>query len=116
MATVARWAGRKGRDWRALCARVYADPCETHCLRCGQPVDKTLVFSEELPPEVRRRARSVDHIIPIDQGGARESRDNVALAHYGCNARHGARMVAAKRRGQGLVASRITLDVDPHSL
>lgn len=112
----ARWAGRKGRSWRTLCAQVYADPSETHCLRCGTPVDKGLVFSEELPPEVRRWARSVDHIIPIDQGGARQSRDNTAIAHYGCNSRHGARLAAGKRRAKSHAGARVILDVDPHTL
>jgi 5-methylcytosine-specific restriction endonuclease McrA len=113
---MARWAGRKGRPWRALCAQVYADPDEVYCIRCGRPVDKGLVFSEYLAKELRPLARSVDHIIAIDQGGARLSRDNVGLAHYGCNARHGARVGNAKRAGRTLVTSRIVLDVDPHSL
>ena len=112
----ARWAGRKGRAWRVLCAQVYSDPNETHCLRCGKPVDKSLIFSRSLPREQRPYARSVDHIIAIEHGGARESRDNVAIAHYGCNSRHGARLGNAKRAGRGPVESRITLDVDPHSL
>jgi 5-methylcytosine-specific restriction endonuclease McrA len=110
----ARWAGRKGRDWRALCARVYADPCETHCIRCGKPVDKDLVATDALPPQLRRWARSVDHVVAIDQGGARLSRDNVALAHIGCNSRHGAHVRWAKQRGH--THARIVLDVDPHSL
>lgn len=112
---MAKWAGRKGREWRALCARVYADPQETHCLRCGTPVDKALIVTHAAP-HLRRWARSVDHIIAIDQGGARLSRDNLAIAHYGCNARHGAKILAAKRRGQSEIASNIVLDVDPHSL
>lgn len=96
-----------------LCEQVYADPAETHCLRCGKPVDKDLVFTEAPPPQ-RRWARSVDHIIAIEQGGARLSRDNVAIAHYGCNGRHGAKVRWAKT--QGHTASRITVDVDPRSL
>lgn len=110
----ARWAGRKGRAWRDLCAQVYADPNETHCLRCGRPVDKGLVFSEYLPKELRPQARSVDHIIAIDQGGARLARDNVAIAHLGCNSRHGAKVRWAKERGH--TPTRIVLDVDPHAL
>lgn len=109
---MARWAGRKGRAWRTLCAQVYADPSETHCLRCGRPVDKTLIFGPELPQHLRAQARSVDHIMAIHHGGARLSRDNVAIAHYGCNSRHGARI----RHAGGAVASKITLDTDPHSL
>lgn len=101
----ARWAGRKGRPWRELCARVLAE--ETHCVRCGQYVD------QGQPPRTPK-APSVDHIIAIDQGGARLSRGNVALAHFGCNARHGAKVRWAKQ--QGHTPSRITVDIDPHSL
>ncbi len=106
-------AGRKGRAWRLLCAQVYADPSETHCIRCGRAVDKTLI-STDLPPGLRNRARSVDHIIAIDQGGARLARDNVAIAHLGCNSRHGAKVRWAKV--QGYTPTRIVLDVDPHTL
>ena len=94
----ARWAGRKGRAWRTLCAKVYADPDETHCIRCSNWVDKTLIFSPQLPPELRRQARSVDHITPLDAGGAPLARDNVGIAHYGCNARHGAQHRSSKTR------------------
>ena len=110
---VAKWAGRKGRAWRLLCDQVYADPAETHCLRCGQPVDKTLIATD-LPPGMRNQARSVDHIIAIDQGGARLSRDNVAIAHYGCNSRHGARVRWAKTNGH--TPARIVVDIDPNTL
>jgi 5-methylcytosine-specific restriction endonuclease McrA len=109
----ARWAGRKGRAWRLLCGQVYADPAETHCIRCGKPVDKDLIATD-LPPGLRAQARSVDHIIAIDQGGARLSRDNVAIAHYGCNSRHGAKVRWAKTKGH--TATRVIVDVDPHSL
>lgn len=112
----AQWAGRKGRAWRLLCAQVYADPAETHCVRCGRPVDKGLVFGQHLPTELRPQARSVDHIIAMDQGGARLSRDNVGIAHYGCNSRHGARVRWAKRQGHSVAASRVIVDVDPHTL
>jgi 5-methylcytosine-specific restriction endonuclease McrA len=108
--------GRMGRPWRRLCGQVYADPDETHCIRCGKPVDKGLVFSEELPPELRRWARSVDHIIPLVQGGAPLSRDNAALAHYGCNSSHGARARWSKHRGERPVPSRLILDIDPSLL
>lgn len=113
---MAKWAGRKGRAWRALCAQVYSDPGETHCIRCGRPVDKGLIFGPDLPMHLRPQARSVDHIIAIDQGGARLSRDNVGLAHYGCNARHGARVGNAKRTGHVPATSRVVLDIDPYSL
>ena len=106
---MARWAGRKGRPWRALCARVYADPHETHCVRCGRPVNKGL---RGCTPQ----SRSVDHIIAIEHGGAPLSRDNVALAHYGCNSRHGARVRWAKHNAVQPTPSRIIVDIDPSTL
>ncbi len=109
----AKWAGRKGRAWRLLCNEVYADPNETHCIRCGRPVDKELVFSPTLPPEVRRWARSVDHIVAIHQGGPKLSRDNVGVAHYVCNSRHGAR---TRWSSAAPAPTRLIVDVDPRSL
>jgi 5-methylcytosine-specific restriction endonuclease McrA len=80
---VAATAGRKGRPWRRLCTRVYAE--ETICIRCGQWVDKTL------PPRTPL-SKSVDHIVPLARGGAPLARENVGLAHYSCNSRAGAHM------------------------
>jgi len=111
----ARWAGRKGRPWRELCEQVYADPHETHCLRCGKPVNKGLTLWD-LPRGQRAQARSVDHIIAIEHGGARLSRDNVAIAHFGCNSRHGARVRWAKHKGVAHTPTRMIVDVDPHTL
>ena len=111
----ARWAGRKGRSWRLLCNQVYNDPNETHCIRCGRPVDKTLIATD-LPPGLRNQARSVHHIIAIDQGGARLSGDNVAIAHLGCNSRHGSRVRWAKTQGHVTTTPRVIIDVDPHTL
>lgn len=104
-----QWTGRKGRPWRELCAQVYNDPHETHCLRCGTPVDKELGGTTP-------RSRSVDHIIAIELGGARLSRDNVAIAHFGCNSRHGAQVRWAKHRGTPHTGTRMIVNIDPHTL
>lgn len=72
--------GRRGRPWRRLQAQVYAT--ETHCHLCGEWVDPTL-------PKNHRRARSVDHLIPLSLGGPPLDRDNARLAHIGCNSRRG---------------------------
>lgn len=58
----------------------------------------------------------MDHIIAIEQGGARLSRDNVALAHHGCNSRHGAKVRWAKHKGTTHTPTHMIVDVDPHSL
>jgi len=86
----ARWAGRKGRPWRRLCARVYAE--ETHCIRCGRWVDKDLPYRNPRTGQVNRWSKSVDHKRALHLGGAPLARDNVGLAHFGCNSSHGARV------------------------
>ena len=100
----ARTAGRKGRPWRQLCAQVYAE--ETHCIRCGRYVDQAL------PPRTPM-SRSVDHIEALAQGGAKLARDNVGLAHYGCNSRAGARMRWARDHPPAQVQ---VISVDPATL
>lgn len=105
----ARWAGRKGRRWRALCTQVYADPHETHCVRCGRWVDKTLTGCAP-------QSRSVDHITALDQGGHPYSRDNVAIAHFGCNSAHGARVRWDKHRRITHTPGRLIVDIDPATL
>ena len=49
------------------------------CHICGEPVDKTLSGTDPMAP-------SIDHIVPFLKGG-KDCYDNVALAHFGCNAR-----------------------------
>ena len=72
--------GRRGRPWRRLQAQVYAT--ESHCHLCGEWVNPAL-------PSRHRLARSVDHLIPLSQGGEALDRYNARLAHIGCNARKG---------------------------
>lgn len=74
---------RGGRPWARLVAQVYAE--ETHCgiPDCGAYVDQTLPANHDL-------ARSVDHIIPLADGGPEYARWNVRLAHRICNSRRGA--------------------------
>ena len=79
-----RSPGRAGRPWRRLQAQVYAE--ETHCWRCGQPVDMTRKGQRH------RLAPSTDHLVPISKGGDPLDRGNVRLAHLGCNAAAGNRL------------------------
>lgn len=77
-----RTAGRAGRPWRRVQAKVYAE--ETHCCLCGRYVDQTLANYRQ------SQARSVHHLIPPDIApDLALNRDNLRLAHLGCNARHG---------------------------
>lgn len=103
----ARWAGRKGRPWRTLCAQVYAE--ETHCVRCGKHVDQTL-------PARTPQSRSVDHLTAMVEGGAKLSRENVGLAHLSCNSRHGARVRWALTKPQVNTPPRMIIALDPHTL
>lgn len=48
------------------------------CGICGRPVDKTLRFPHPM-------SATVDHIIPVDKGGALSDMDNLQLAHFACN-------------------------------
>lgn len=78
----AQTRGRSGRPWKRLRDQVISE--ETRCFRCGLPVDKAL-------PPMTSLSVSVDHIVPLSKGGDPLDRANVALAHYGCNARAGSR-------------------------
>lgn len=48
------------------------------CGICGQPVDKTIKYPDQLSP-------TVDHIIPVSKGGHPSDLSNLQLAHRYCN-------------------------------
>lgn len=48
------------------------------CGICGKRVNRKLQYPHT-------RSASIDHVIPLGRGGS-HTRDNVQLAHYGCNA------------------------------
>jgi 5-methylcytosine-specific restriction endonuclease McrA len=78
----ARFAGRKGRPFVRAQRQCFRE--ETHCCLCGNYVDQTL-------PNYRSgQARSVHHLIPPDIAPELANRrDNMRLAHIGCNSRYG---------------------------
>lgn len=57
------------------------------CQLCFEPVDSTTKAPDRMSP-------SLDHIVPVSLGG-NHTRDNVRLAHYGCNASRGNRVDVA---------------------
>lgn len=67
----------------ARAARVYvtveqiAAEDGTDCALCGEPVDMSMESPDRLSP-------SIDHIIPRAMGGS-DYRENLQLAHRGCN-------------------------------
>lgn len=72
-----------GHRRRKLRAQVLAE--ETHCYRCGQPVDTTLPAGFPESPEV-------DEIIPVSKGGSPYDRANTRLSHRLCNQRAGGQL------------------------
>lgn len=57
------------------------------CALCASPVDPALHGTNAIAP-------SLDHIVPISLGGT-HTRDNLQLAHFGCNSRKGNRVTVA---------------------
>jgi 5-methylcytosine-specific restriction endonuclease McrA len=53
---------------------------ESLCWLCGELVDKELRYPD-------RESPSVDHVVPVEVGGAQHDRGNLRLAHLGCNQR-----------------------------
>lgn len=62
------------------------------CLLCGQPIDKTLKAPHPM-------SRTLEHITPIARGG-RHDLDNLAFAHWSCNASKGAKTLEEYREWQ----------------
>src|SRR5262245_14438467 len=67
---------RGGRTAAQLRAEVYAT--ESHCWLCRRWVDQSL-------PVNHRWSRTVDHVIPLAEGGDPLDRNNCRLAHRRCN-------------------------------
>jgi len=85
--------GRSGRPLERAKARVYAT--ETHCCRCGEPVDKTLPYRDPITGKVNRDSKSFEHLTELDTG-AGDPYDG-HLAHLRCNTSAGAKYGNAKR-------------------
>ena len=78
----ARTAGRKGRPFVRAQRQCFAE--EDTCCFCGRYVDQTLANYRS------SAARSVHHLIPPDVApDLANDRDNMRLAHLGCNASYG---------------------------
>lgn len=77
-----------GDRWMKTRAMVIA--AYTHCHLCGQPVDKTLRWPHPMSP-------SMDHVVPIAEGGAVYDLANLRLAHFRCNLRKGRRLDQPRR-------------------
>jgi hypothetical protein len=84
--------GRTGYRWRKLRAEVLAE--EPDCWICGWRINPAVPNPEYLSP-------SVDHVVPLVEGGHPTDRSNLRAAHLGCNReREVARRRAARRRSR----------------
>ncbi|GGN96077.1 hypothetical protein GCM10010112_87000 [Actinoplanes lobatus] len=100
--------GLKGRPYRRLCARVYAE--ESHCYLCGGWVDQSLDRRHPM-------SRTVDHVRERQLGGDLLDRANARLAHRRCNGSKGARVRHAQARDHAALKPHvIELHVDVSTL
>ena len=85
---------RENKEWKRIAADVVARGRidDAPCCRCGGPVDYGA-------PSRSRESPSADHLNPLATGGALLT-DAVAVAHYGCNSSHGAKLGNAMRAGR----------------
>lgn len=74
---------QRGNLWYKQRQRVIAR--DTHCVICGQEVDKTIKYPDAW-------SATVDHIVPVSMGGTNEI-SNLALAHFKCNSGRGSKNI-----------------------
>lgn len=85
--------GRSGRPYERAKAHCYAT--ETHCRKCGDPVDMELPYRDPLTGKVNKMSKSYGHTIELDANGHPYDGH---LEHLSCNSSAGARYGNAKRR------------------
>ena len=76
--------------WQTFRAGIIADAAAigAPCWICRRPIDYSLRGTHPHAP-------SLDHLVPRFMGGELLDPANVAVCHFGCNARRGARQRAA---------------------
>ena len=77
--------GRSGRPLQRAKARVYAT--ETHCRKCGQPVDMDLPYQDPDTGKVNVWSKSYGHTTELDANGHPYAG---GLEHLHCNSSAGA--------------------------
>lgn len=81
--------GRSGRRYRSLKAQIRAT--ETHCFRCGQPIDWSIPY-RDAEGNVNLASGSVEH--KQTRSGhldLAEDRGNLGASHLDCNLKAGDR-------------------------
>lgn len=82
--------GRSGRRWQTLARQVRAT--ESHCYRCGQPIDWSIPYWADPNRVVNMDAGTVEHIKSwADHPHLREDPANLAASHVRCNLQAGKR-------------------------
>ena len=71
--------------WLRVCRIVKST--EDICAACGKHVDKDLHYTHPM-------SGTVDHIVPLDMGGAPFSLENAQLMHRSCNSVKNNKLVA----------------------
>jgi 5-methylcytosine-specific restriction endonuclease McrA len=78
-----RYAGRSGGRMRALQKQIRAT--ETHCYRCGQPIDWTIPYRDQ-HGNLNDMAGSVEHKQPLSKyPHLAEDPGNLGASHSLCN-------------------------------
>lgn len=68
--------GRKSAAWERVKAALFVEGAT--CALCGEPIEYGLRHNHPRGP-------SVDHIVPLKDGGHPTAMWNVRVAHHGCN-------------------------------
>lgn len=68
--------GRSGRPWRRIRRQVLDE--ESTCWICGLAIDPVVLWPD-------RAAGTVDHVVPLSDGGHPTDRSNLRAAHFVCN-------------------------------
>ncbi|MFI6819254.1 HNH endonuclease [Nonomuraea sp. NPDC050328] len=85
-----RSKGRTGRPYLRLRDTLRKSPGGRVCWICGEEIDMAA------PPRTPR-SWSLDHVVPLDKGGAETDPANARAAHYGCNSSRGSRMATRSK-------------------
>ena len=86
-----RYRKPEGRPYRRAKAEVRAT--EGTCWLCGGAIDKSLRFPHPA-------SFTVDHVHPVEMGGAQTDRANMRAAHLRCNQKRGLGRRAPRRQSR----------------
>lgn len=85
--------GRQGRQWRRLVDELCPPGSLCEIPECSKPTRLILFGLRPGHP----MGPSLDHIVPLDEGGHPTARSNLRPAHVGCNSARGNRRRKVRR-------------------